>query len=105
MFTVLNGEVVGRAVNLEALRRLDLNGIVVSGVQVRVDPALLVGGHSVHKPAVHTPDLEGGIGDALALAAPGYFNQLQTADRGIIEFQGLGVSHLIWMVLGVVSRI
>ena len=51
-------------------------------------------GHSVHKPAVHTADLEGGVGDALALAALGYFNQLQTADRGIIEFQGLGVSHL-----------
>ena len=85
-FPVLNGEVVGGAVNLKALRRLDLHRVIVSGVQVHMDPALLVGGHSVHQSAVHAPDLEGGVGDALALAALRDFNQLQTADRGIIEF-------------------
>ena len=91
---VLNGEVVGGAVNLEALRRLDLHRIIVSGVQVYMDPALLIGGDSIHQSAVHAPDLESGIGDALALAALGYFNQLQTAGGSVIKFQGLSIPHL-----------
>ena len=93
-FTVCDGEIGGGAVQLEALRRLNLHGIVVTGIQRRMDAARAVGGNGVHQSAIHFPDLEGGAGDALGGVALGDLNQLQSALGLVEEGQGLGGSLL-----------
>ena len=93
-FAILDGEVGGGGVQLEALRRLDLHCVVVAGVQIQMGAALLVRGHGIHQTAIHAADLEGGVGDALALVGLVDLDQLQTAHRGVVKFQGLRVPDL-----------
>ncbi len=85
-FPVLYGEIIGGGVQLEALRRLDLQCVVAAGVQGNMDTALLVCGDGAYQTSVHAADLKGGVGDTLALVGFVYLNQLQAANGGIVKF-------------------
>ena len=72
---VPDGEVVGSAVNFEALRRLDFHTVVIALVQGDMDPATIPGGHGVHQSAIHLPNLKGNTLDPLGLVRFGHLDQ------------------------------
>ena len=65
-----------------------------------MDTAIVAGSHGIHQPAVHLTDLEGYAGNALGFIRFGYFYQLQTANRCIVERQRLYLAglnlHTLW---------
>ena len=91
-FPVLDGEIVGRIVQLKALGCFCLQRVVITGIQVDVDAACAVGGHSVHQPAVLLPDLKGGAGDALGAVGLGNLDKLQPTLSLVEEGQRLSGS-------------
>ena len=91
---VLYRKIMMGGVQLEALCRLDLNGIVAASVQIDVDAAILAGGDGLHQSAVHLPDLEGGAGDALGAVTGRHLDQLQPALGLVEEGQRLGHAAL-----------
>ena len=90
-FAVFNGKIMGCAVHLEPLVRLGLHRAIVPGVQIYMDAAILTGSDSINQPAVHLPDLKGGVGNALGFVGLVDLDELQTADGSVIHGDGLGV--------------
>ena len=81
----------GCTVQQEGRRRFQLQQGIVSGIQIRIDPAVFPGGHGFHQPAVLPPDLEAGIGDADRLVVLSHGDQLQAAYRFVVYRDGLRV--------------
>ena len=87
----LHREIRGGVIQLEALRALDLHGVVGPVLQRQEHPAVSIRGHGVHQSAVHLPDFKGHIGDALGLVGGIDLDQLHAADGVVIHRNGLGV--------------
>ena len=81
---------MGRAVDFEAFRRLDLHRIVVPSVHGQEHTAVVAGGDSIYQSTIHLPDFKGDIGDALGLVTSRHLNELQPALRFVEEGHGLG---------------
>ena len=96
-FTVFHGEIDGRTVELEALARLSLHGVITAACQRHIHAAVRSGGDGVHQTAIaDTADLEGGVGDALGFVRRIDLDKLHAANGGVIKVQGLrivGVDH------------
>ena len=82
---------MGSVVQLEALRALDLHGIVRSILQGQEHPAIFVGGHGIHQGVVHTADFKCSVGNPLLGVIRVDLDQLQAAHRVVIHRDGLGV--------------
>ena len=87
-------EIVGRGVDFETLGCLQFNAVVVACVQIHMDPAIFPRGDRLNERAVHPTDFKGDAGDALGFIAGADLNQLQSADRCVVEGQGLGLTLL-----------
>ena len=91
---VRDGEVGRRRVQLVALCRLDLHGVVVARAQIDVDTPHFVGGDGIDQTAVHAPDFKRSVGNTLALVCGVYLDKLQTALGGIEKGERLRRSAL-----------
>ena len=90
-FAVLHLKIVGRIIQTEALRALDLHRIVGSVLQRDKDAAIFVGGHGVHQGIIHAADFKGHIGDALFGIIRVDLNDLHPAHWVVIHGDRLGV--------------
>ena len=73
-------------VQLELLRALLLNGVIIARVQLECGAALAVCGDGVHQSVViGAADFEGDVGDALLLVACHHLDQLEIASGGVVE--------------------
>ena len=88
---VLHLEIVGRIVQAEAFRALDLHGVVRAVCQSQIRPAVAVRCDSVHQGVVHAADLKGNVRDALLGVVRVDLDQLQAAHMVVIHRDGLGV--------------
>ena len=82
---------MGSVVQLEALRALDLHGIVRSILQGQEHPAIFVGGHGIHQGVVHTADLKRSVGNPLPGVIRVDLDDFHAADGVVIHRDGLGV--------------
>ena len=64
-------------IQLEIAGTVDLYSIVISGFQVQVGAALLIGGDGVHQSAVHPANLKSDIGDTLGFIALTDLNEVR----------------------------
>lgn len=89
---VLHGKVVGRGVQLEALRALRLHGVVAAVLQGHKDAAGFPGGHGVHQSVVrHPANFKGHAGQPLRLVRGTDLDDLHAAHGVVVEPECLGV--------------
>ena len=110
-FSVLHREIVGRVVQLEALRTLRLHGIVAAILQSDKDTAGGPGGHGVHQSVIrHPADLKGYAGKPLGLVRGTDLDDLHATHGCIIKVEVLGIvrvdHHRLALCVGInrVSR-
>ena len=89
---VLHFKVVRSGIQLEAICRFNLHGIVVSIYQREEHSAILIGSYSIHQGIITSlADLEGGIRDALAGVSRIDLDDLHAANGVIVKIQALGI--------------
>ena len=100
-FAILYGEIDGGIVQLEALARLSLHGIVAAAFQRHIHAAVRPGGDGVHQSAIaDTVDLEGGVGDALSFVRRIDLDELHAANGDVIKIQRLRIVGVDYNGLG-----
>ena len=82
---------MGRIVQTEALRALDLHSVIRPVLQGQERPAIFVGGHGVHQGIIHAADFKGHIGDPLFGIIRVDLNDLHSAHWVVIHGNRLGV--------------
>ena len=87
-------------IEFEAGYGLNLQCVVVTGVQIDMDAPVVARGHGINQGIVHALDLERDAAEPSGVIRRAHFDDLQPAFRTVIEGQGLGLALLDQNALG-----